>query len=65
MKSYKSIDISNMSQAIYDFPDHIQTAVKIGDNISLDHTYNGIQNIVLSDKSDMNNLLLNFRFIDA
>ena len=48
MKSYKSIDISNMSQAIYDFPDHIQTAVKIGDNISLDHTYNGIQNIVLA-----------------
>ena len=48
MKSYKSIDISNMSQAIYDFPDHIQTAVKIGDNISLNHTYNGIQNIVLA-----------------
>ena len=48
MKAYKSIDISNMSQAIYDFPDHIQTAVKIGDNISLNHTYNGIQNIVLA-----------------
>ena len=48
MKSYKSIDISNMSQAIYDFPDHIQAAVKIGDNISLNHAYNGIQNIVLA-----------------
>ena len=39
MKSYKSIDISNMSQAIYDFPDHIQAAVKIGDNISTYNTY--------------------------
>ena len=48
MKSYKSIDISNMIQAIYDFPDHIQAAVTIGDNISFNHAYNGIQNIVLA-----------------
>ena len=35
MKSYNSIDPSNMFKAIYDFPDHLREAVKIGESIVL------------------------------
>jgi|TARA_B110000116_G_scaffold67894_2_gene58518 glucose/mannose-6-phosphate isomerase len=48
MTSYNSIDPSNMYKAIYDFPDQIREAVKIGESISLKNNYNNINNIVVA-----------------
>ena len=47
MKIDKSIDISNMFQSIYDFPDQMREAKSIGENIELKKTYDGIQNIIV------------------
>ncbi len=48
MKSYTSLDPGNMHQSIYDFPDHIETAMEIGKSISMNRPYSGIQNIVVA-----------------
>ena len=48
MTSYNSIDPSNMYKAIYDFPDQIREAVKIGESIALKNYYNNINNIVVA-----------------
>jgi len=42
------IDPSNMYKSIYDFPDHIREAEKIGKAISLKNIYNNIKNIVVA-----------------
>ncbi|MDD9879683.1 MAG: bifunctional phosphoglucose/phosphomannose isomerase [Candidatus Marinimicrobia bacterium] len=48
MSSYKTLDPDNMHQSIYDFPDHIETAMKIGKSISLNRPYADIRNIVVA-----------------
>ena len=48
MTSYNSIDPSNMYKAIYDFPDQIREAIKIGESIALKNNYNNINNIVVA-----------------
>ena len=47
MDSFHSLDPNNMFQSIYDFPDHIKEAIKIGENIFLNNKYDNIQNIVI------------------
>jgi glucose/mannose-6-phosphate isomerase len=42
------IDQSNMYKSIYEFPDHIRKAQKIGQSISLKNSYNNIKNIVVA-----------------
>ncbi len=41
-------DPDNMFQAIYDFPDHIEDAMKIGSAINLKNDYAGLKNIIVS-----------------
>jgi len=48
MKSYNSIDSSNMFKAIYDFPDHLREAKVIGESIVLNNKYSKINNIVVA-----------------
>ena len=48
MKSYNSIDSSNMYKAIYDFPDHLRKAKTIGESIILNNKYSKIKNIVVA-----------------
>ncbi len=48
MNSYKSIDLSNMFKAIYDFPDHLREAKTIGESIILNNKYSKINNIVVA-----------------
>ena len=48
MKSYNSIDLSNMFKAIYDFPDHLHEAKIIGESIILGNNYSKINNIVVA-----------------
>ncbi|MFL3024850.1 MAG: bifunctional phosphoglucose/phosphomannose isomerase [Candidatus Neomarinimicrobiota bacterium] len=48
MKSYNSIDLSNMFKAIYDFPDHLREAKIIGENIILNNKYSKINNIIVA-----------------
>ena len=48
MKSYNSIDSSNMYKSIYDFPDHLHEAKIIGESIILGNNYSKINNIVVA-----------------
>ena len=48
MKSYNSIDSSNMYKSIYDFPDHLHEAKIIGESIILGNNYSKIDNIVVA-----------------
>ena len=48
MKSYNSIDSSNMYKSIYDFPDHLHQAKIIGESIILVNKYSKINNIVIA-----------------
>jgi len=48
MATYQSIDPSNMYESIYEFPDHILDAAKIGESISLKNQYTGIRNVVVA-----------------
>ncbi len=48
MTSYQSIDPGNMYQSIYEFPDHILDAAKIGKSISLNNQYSEIRNVVVA-----------------
>jgi len=43
----KLLDTENMYQSIYDFPEHMQQAGKIGENIKLYHKYSQIRNILV------------------
>ncbi len=47
-KVRSEIDPQNMFQAIYDFPDHMADAIRIGSAINLKNDYSGIKNIVLA-----------------
>ncbi len=44
---YKNIDTENMFEAIWNFPDNLFDALKIGKEIELSKTYKNIQNIVI------------------
>ncbi len=48
MKSYNSIDLSNMYKSIYDFPVHLREAKIIGESINLKNKYSKIKNIVVA-----------------
>ena len=48
MKSYNSIDSSNMYKSIYDFPVHLREAKIIGESIILNNKYSKINNIVVA-----------------
>lgn len=46
--TYKNIDPSNMYQSIYNFPDHMVKAIRIGTEISLKNSYPDIRNIIVA-----------------
>ena len=48
MNDNKSLDPSKMYHAIYEFPDQMETAIKIGESIALKGTYRNIENIVVA-----------------
>ncbi|MBC8346620.1 MAG: bifunctional phosphoglucose/phosphomannose isomerase [Candidatus Marinimicrobia bacterium] len=48
MASYQSIDPDGMHKSIYEFPDHMLVASKIGESISLKKQYSGIRNVVVA-----------------
>lgn len=48
MTFHQIIDSSNMYQSIYDFPDHILKAVKIGESILLKNQFEDIRNVVVA-----------------
>lgn len=43
-----SIDTNNMHKAIYEFSDHMTSAISIGESIKPRHSYSGIRNIVIA-----------------
>ncbi len=45
---YQINDPSNMYEAIYQFSDHMETAMGIGETINLNHSYGEIRNIIVA-----------------
>ena len=45
---YKTLDKENMFSAIWDFPENLSEAHKLGENIKLEQDYNGINSIVVA-----------------
>tara|TARA_A100000164_G_scaffold199651_1_gene177255 strand:- start:1080 stop:2117 length:1038 start_codon:yes stop_codon:yes gene_type:complete len=45
---YKTLDKENMFSAIWDFPDNLSEAHKLGENIKLEQDYSGINSIVVA-----------------
>ncbi len=48
MASFLTIDPDKMYKSIYEFPDHMTAAIKIGESISLNKQYSDIKNVVVA-----------------
>jgi len=48
MATFQSVDPENMYKSIYEFPDHITAAIKIGKSLSLNKQYPDIKNVVVA-----------------
>ena len=48
MASFQTIDPDKMYKSIYEFPDHMTVAIKIGESISLNKQYPDIKNVVVA-----------------